>query len=113
MRHSTFAATMPDQLAHVREDDADRIIVDGCLEGQYELDSGAGGDCLLADDAVGEDAEVLDGFAEEDYRALGGGEIGGGEDGDVRFGGGGANREAENRETTGGEAREDNFADAC
>ena len=113
MRDSALAATVPDQLAHVRNHQTDGVVVDGGLEGVDEVDGGARGDGFLADEAVGEDAEVLGGFAEEDDDSFGGGEVGGCEDGDVWGGGGGGEREAEDAEGGAGEAGEDGLADAC
>lgn len=53
---------------------------------------------VAADDAVGEDAEVLVAFAEVDEDAFAGGEGGGGEDGDVGGGLGRVKGEAEGLE---------------
>lgn len=113
MRDRALPTAVPDQLARIREDQADGLVVDGVLQALYELDCGAVVDGFLADEAVGEDAEVLHGFADEEDDAFGGAEGGGGEDGDVREAGGGGEGEAEGGEAGGGEAGEDDVADAC
>ena len=56
---STFA--VPDQLAAICDDDSRTIFG---FDGLHEVDAAAGGERDLADGAVGEDAEVLDGLAE-------------------------------------------------
>lgn len=104
MRDGALAAAVPDQLAHIRNNQGNGVVVDGVLEALDEFDGGAGGEGFLADEAVGEDAEVLHGFAKEDDDAFGRDEVGGCEDGDVRGGGGGAEGEAEGGETGCGEA---------
>lgn len=113
MRDGARAAAVPEQLAHVGEDQAEGVVIDGGLQEAQEGDGGAGGEGLLSDEAVGEDGEVLDGFAEVDDDAFGGREVVGREDGDVWVCGVAAGGEAEDAEAVAGEAGEDGFADAC
>jgi hypothetical protein len=58
---------MPQQLARVGDDDTAGAVRGGDLvDSVDEGDGGAGGDGFVADDAVGEDAEVVVAFAEKD-----------------------------------------------
>lgn len=54
------------------------------MNGVSEVETAPGGEGDLPDGAVGEDAEVLDGFAEVEDQPRGGAEVGGVEDRDVR-----------------------------
>lgn len=89
---STGAAAVPDQLAAVCDYDAGVagfFVVGGGrggggVQGVGEVEAAACGEGDLADGAVGEDTEVLDGFAEVEDQPGGGAEVGGGQDGDVR-----------------------------
>ena len=110
--HGAPAAAVPEQLAHVRDADGRRVLRS---EGEGgKRDGGAGVVGFLADQAVGQDAEVLDAFADVEDQPGGGGEVGGGEDRDVRGGRGrlvGERGDVEG-ERGGGQAREDDAADA-
>lgn len=86
-RYGTAAAAVPDQLARVRDDDA--WIVLGGLNRGYEVESAARGVGYLTDYTVGEDAEVLVLFTEEEDGAGGGEEVCRGENWDMGIGGGG------------------------
>ena len=84
------------------------------LDGFHEINGRAGIETLLtADDAVGEDAEVLVALADVDDGTLGGREVRGDKDGDVGGGFGGVKWEAESLEADGVETVEDFVADAC
>lgn len=98
MGDGAAAAAVPDQLACVCEDQAEG----GGGEAGQQRERGPGGQGLLPDEAVGEDAEVLGRFAEDEDDACGGAEVVGREDGDVRGSGGGGEREAEEREPRAG-----------
>ena len=83
-RYGTTAAAVPNQLAHVRNDDT--WIVFGGLDRGYEVDGAAGGVGYLTDRTIGEDAEVLVLFTKEEDGAGGAGEVFRSEDRDIGIG---------------------------
>ena len=116
-RQAPPALGPPPQFSTIRKDNARRRSVRrrAALRAQArdERDDAALGDtACAADDAVREHAELLGGLAEEEDHARGGLEVGGDKDGDMREGGGCAEREGDREEVVrGGEAGVDESGD--
>lgn len=90
--YGAAAAAVPDQLAHVSDDET-RVILGG-LDCLYEIECTARGVAFLTDDPVGEDAEVLTFFPKEEDGAGGGGQVSRGENWNMRIGGRGRKGDA-------------------